>query len=154
MQTKVVSYKLCTQKLLQLWRNFAIFFPLVKTNRNPIILFVIKRNHCCNYYSYFRVLHYNNFNETELINYEVTATYPFLLLSIQFPSTPSTHLFLLLVLFSQMKNFWSLACRRATISDLGAEGGGLRRETPDKVQSGLPPAVYEWMCWICLNQNH
>ena len=25
MQTKVVSYKLCTQKLSQLWRNFAIF---------------------------------------------------------------------------------------------------------------------------------
>ena len=134
------------------------FFSLLKTNRNPIILFVIKRNHCCNYYFYFRVLHYNNFNEKELVNYKVTANYPFFLLSIQFPSTPSSseipHLFLLLVLFSQMNNFWSLACSRATISDLGAEGGGLRRETPGKVQSGLPPAVYEWMCWICLNQNY
>ena len=32
-QTKVVSYKLCTQKLSQLWRNFGIFYLIEKTSR-------------------------------------------------------------------------------------------------------------------------
>ena len=43
-QTKVVSYKLCTQKLSQLWRNFAIFsnlllFQLWKDKRKSINLY-------------------------------------------------------------------------------------------------------------------
>ena len=42
MQTKVVSYKLCTQKLSQLWRNFAIFFSFFISIIFCLIVFI----HC------------------------------------------------------------------------------------------------------------
>ena len=41
-QTKVPSYKLCTQKLSQLWHNFAIFFLLITMCRPTLSCVVVE----------------------------------------------------------------------------------------------------------------